>query len=706
MAVMETLEIPIEGMDCSDCIVHVKNAIEHLKGVESAEVLLAAQKAIVRLDVTKVKLTDIRRAVEKAGYKVPVMEGDTRRSATEFSRKAITTLALVTGFLLFIIVLGEGFGLFQSITAKVPFVVGLVIVLIGGLPIFIDVVRSALQKQITSRTLMTLGVIAALAVGQWTTAGIVVLMMHIGNFVESFTANRSRKAVKDLTSLTPQKATVIKDGKEVILPIGEVKPGYIVLVRPGEVIPVDGEIVEGTATINQSSLTGESVPVDVNTGKSVFAATWIVLGSLRIRAVHVGRDTTFGKVVQLVEEAEAQKGKTQQFADKFATYYLPVVAGIAALTWIISRNPLYATAVLVVACSCAIALATPIAMLASIGAAAKMGLLIRGGKYLEALSKADVMLIDKTGTLTLGKPQLTDIVSLNGVKPNQILVMAASAERYSEHPLARALFDAMSTRKLSFMEMSEFEAKPGLGVQAKVSGQKVKVGNLRLMKARSSGKEQINTLTRQGKTLLFLEVDDEMVGILATSDTLRSEVPISLRTLSAMGIQKIELLTGDNESSAREITKDLDIPFRANLLPQDKIKIVKEYQEQGHTVIMVGDGINDAPALSQADIGIAMGARGTDIAKETANIVLLRDDWKLIPQILGIAQRTMNVVKMNLVFTAVYNVVGISLAAFGILPPVLAAALQSVPDLGLLGNTSRLLKPKAVKFVDKAPIKL
>jgi Cd2+/Zn2+-exporting ATPase/Cu+-exporting ATPase len=226
------------------------------------------------------------------------------------------------------------------------------------------------------------------------------------------------------------------------------------------------------------------------------------------------------------------------------------------------------------------------------------------------------------------------------------------------------------------------------------------------MKARSSGKEQINTLTRQGKTLLFLEVDDEMVGILATSDTLRSEVPISLRTMSAMGIQKIELLTGDNESSAREITKDLDIPFRANLLPQDKIKIVKEYQEQGHTVIMVGDGINDAPALSQADIGIAMGARGTDIAKETANIVLLRDDWKLIPQILGIAQRTMNVVKMNLVFTAVYNVVGISLAAFGILPPVLAAALQSVPDLGLLGNTSRLLKPKAVKFVDKAPIKL
>ena len=706
MTVMETLEVPIEGMDCSDCIVHVKQAIERLKGVESAEVLLAAQKAVIRLDITKVKLTDIRRAVEKAGYSVPVMAGDARKSATEFSRRAITVLALVTGLLLFVIVLGEGFGLFQSITAKVPFVVGLVIVLLGGLPIFIDVVRSALQKQITSRTLMTLGVVAALAVGQWTTAGIVVFMMHIGNFVESFTANRSRKAVKDLTSLTPQMATVIKAGNEVVLPIGEVNPGDMVLVKPGEVIPVDGEIIDGTATINQSSLTGESVPVDVATGNSVFAATWIVLGSLRIQAVHIGRDTTFGKVIQLVEEAETQKGKTQRFADKFAGYYLPVVAGIAALTLILSRNPLAATAVLVVACSCSIALATPIAMLASIGAAAKNGLLIRGGKYLELLSRADVMLIDKTGTLTLGKPQLTDIISLNGIKPNQILAMAASAERYSEHPLARALFDAMSIRKLAYMEMSGFEAKPGLGVQAKVNGKKIKVGNLRLMKAKSSSEEQIETLTRQGKSLLFLEVNDELVGILATSDTLRAEVPISLRTMSKMGIQKIELLTGDNESSAREITKDLGIPYRANLLPQDKIKIVKEYQDKGHTVIMVGDGINDAPALSQADIGIAMGARGTDIAKETASIVLLRDDWRLIPQILGIAQRTMNVVKMNLIFTAVYNVVGISLAAFGILPPVLAAALQSVPDLGLLGNSSRLLKPKAIKFTEKVNDKL
>jgi len=225
------------------------------------------------------------------------------------------------------------------------------------------------------------------------------------------------------------------------------------------------------------------------------------------------------------------------------------------------------------------------------------------------------------------------------------------------------------------------------------------------MKVDHAAQKKMDSLSRQGKTLCFLEVDQELIGILATSDTLRAEVPVSLRTMSTMGIKRIELLTGDNEASAREITKDLNIPFRANLLPQDKIEIVKEYQAKGHTVIMVGDGINDAPALSQANIGIAMGARGTDIAKETANIVLLRDDWKLIPQILGIAQRTMSVVKMNLVFTAVYNVVGIGLAAFGILPPVLAAALQSVPDLGLLGNSSRLLKARPVKFADKVPVK-
>jgi Cu+-exporting ATPase len=697
---IETIEVPIAGMDCSDCIVHVQHAIGKIKGVESVEVLLAAQKAVIHLDSKQVKLADIRKAVEKAGYFVPVIQGDAGRNVTQFSRNIITLLALVTGILLFVIVLGEGFGLFESITEKIPFGIGLVIVVLGGLPIFIDVLRSAIQKQITSRTMMTLGVVAALAVKQWTTAGIVVFMMHIGNFVESFTANRSRKAVRDLASLAPQAATLIQDGKEVKIPIDQVKTGDMVLVRPGEVIPVDGEVVDGTATINQSSLTGESIPVDVVAGRSVFASTWVVLGSVKIKAIHIGRNTTFGQVIKLVEDAESQKGKTQLFADKFSGYYLPIVAGIAALTLILSQDPLAATAVLVVACSCSIALATPIAMLASIGASAKNGLLIRGGKYLEVLSKADVLLIDKTGTLTLGRPKLTNIVSLNGDKLQDILVLAASAERYSEHPLAKALRDEMKNRHLPYLKTSKFSMEPGLGVKAIIDGKVIKVGNLKMMKKANSRFNQAKELAQQGKSLLYLEVDNKLIGILATSDSLREEVPSSIATLKRMGIQHIELLTGDNELSTYQITRDLDIPYQANLMPEDKIKIVRKYQHEGHTVVMVGDGINDAPALSQADIGIAMGANGTDIAKETADIVLLRDDWKLIPNVLGIAQRTMSVVKLNLIFTAIYNIVGIGLAAFGILPPTLAASLQSIPDLGLLGNSSRLLRPKSIQFIE------
>lgn len=697
---IETIEVPIAGMDCSDCIVHVQHAIGKIKGVESVEVLLAAQKAVIHLDSKQVKLADIRKAVEKAGYFVPVIQGDAGRNVTQFSRNIITLLALVTGILLFVIVLGEGFGLFESITEKIPFGIGLVIVVLGGLPIFIDVLRSAIQKQITSRTMMTLGVVAALAVKQWTTAGIVVFMMHIGNFVESFTANRSRKAVRDLASLAPQAATLIQDGKEVKIPIDQVKTGDMVLVRPGEVIPVDGEVVDGTATINQSSLTGESIPVDVVAGRSVFASTWVVLGSVKIKAIHIGRNTTFGQVIKLVEDAESQKGKTQLFADKFSGYYLPIVAGIAALTLILSQDPLAATAVLVVACSCSIALATPIAMLASIGASAKNGLLIRGGKYLEVLSKADVLLIDKTGTLTLGRPKLTNIVSLNGDKLQDILVLAASAERYSEHPLAKALRDEMKNRHLPYLKTSKFSMEPGLGVKAIIDGKVIKVGNLKMMKKANSRFNQAKELAQQGKSLLYLEVDNKLIGILATSDSLREEVPSSIATLKRMGIQHIELLTGDNELSTYQITRDLDIPYQANLMPEDKIKIVRKYQHEGHTVVMVGDGINDTPALSQADIGIAMGANGTDIAKETADIVLLRDDWKLIPNVLGIAQRTMSVVKLNLIFTAIYNIVGIGLAAFGILPPTLAASLQSIPDLGLLGNSSRLLKPKSIQFIE------
>jgi Cd2+/Zn2+-exporting ATPase/Cu+-exporting ATPase len=477
------------------------------------------------------------------------------------------------------------------------------------------------------------------------------------------------------------------------VPVGEVKLGETVIVRPGERIAVDGEVVGGQATIDQSAITGESMPVEAASGTRVYAATIAKLGSLRIRTERAGVDTTFGRVVKMVEEAEAHRADVQRLADKFSAWYLPVVTMIAALTFLISRNPLSTAAVLLVACSCSFALATPVAMLASVGASARRGLLIKGGKYLELLARADVLLVDKTGTLTLGQPRVTDVVSLNGLSRAEVLSLAASAERYSEHPLAEAIRTLAREEKVALIEPEKFEAVPGNGVQAIVNSRQVRVGNRRMIPSAVSLPIAAD-LEAQGKTLLFMECDGQLAGMFAAADTLRSEVPLALAEARSLGIRHIELITGDNEQTASELSQKLGISHRASLMPENKIEVVKEYQAKGHIVVMVGDGVNDAPALAQADVGIAMGAAGADVAIEAAHIALMRDDWNLVPEILKTAQRTMKIVKMNLGFTTLYNIVGLSLAAIGILPPVLAAAAQSLPDIGIMGNSARLLKQK------------
>ncbi len=692
MAKIQTIEVPVHGMDCAECTHHVQQAIAHIPGIEAVEVLLGAQKAIVTLDAAKVKMPNIVKAVAKAGYSVHGTD-DRARKGGQASKRILMILALAVGAILFLTVAGEWLGFFEKITTSVPFWLGAIIVVAAGLPIFIDVVRSTLQKQITSRTMMTLGVIAALAIGQWTTAGVVVFMMHIGNFVEHFTTERSRKAVKDLTRMMPQTARIEKNGVEQEVAVGKVAAGDVVVIRPGEVIPVDGEVISGEATIDQASITGESMPVEAGIGTKVFAATIARVGSIRVRTSHAGRQTTFGKVIELVEEAESRQGNFQRFADKFSGYYLPIVAGIALLTLVISRDPLRATAVLVVACSCSIALATPIAMLASIGAAARHGLMIKGGKYIELLARADVVLIDKTGTLTLGKPKVAEIIPLNGLSREELLVMAASAERYSEHPLAHALREEAARQKLALKGIANFHVQPGMGIRAILDGDEIVVGNERSLNGKAKAQTIAGLKSRKG-SILFIERNGELVGAITAMDSLRDEVPGALVALRKLGVNRIELLTGDNEQTAHNLAKKLSLDYRAGLLPEDKIRIVKEYQKQGHRVVMIGDGINDAPALAQADVGIAMGDSGSDIALESADMALLREDWQFVPLLFQIARRTMGIVRMNLILTGVYNIIGISLAAFGILPPVLAAALQSLPDLGILGNTARLLKQR------------
>ena len=744
MVNQQTLEVPVRGMDCAECTEHVRHAIAALPGVESVNVFLASEKAVIQLDPARVDVPAIRKAVEGAGYSVPAEAGTavqllSQPTLTEFTNRILTLFGLVFGAVLFVVVIGEWLGLFETLTARVPWPVGLAAVLVAGYPVFRNVVRATLKGQIIAHTLMTLGVIAALAVGQWATAAVVVFFMRVGDYAERFTTERARRAVKDLTTLAPQLARVEREGNENEVPIGEVRVGEIVVVRPGEKIPVDGEVVSGQATVDQAAITGESMPVEAGPGTKVFAATIARLGSLRVRATHVGADNTFGRVIRMVEEAEAHRADVQRIADKFSAYYLPVVAGVAALTFLIRRDPLATAAVLVVACSCSFALATPIAMLASVGAGAKRGLLIKGGKYLESLARADVLLIDKTGTLTLGKPAITDVMEIPNSKlqttnyqlqnsRETLLLLAASAERYSEHPLAEAVRQAALERGLKLLEPQDFEALPGLGVRARVNGSVVTVGSRRMIlgqaEARSaeasrrmeealppslrsgsssSAQSELGELEAQGKTLLYVACDDELAGVLAAADTARPEIPAALAAVRALGLKHVELLTGDNERTAAELAHRLGVRYRAQLLPEDKIAVVKEYQAKGHTVIMVGDGVNDAPALAQADVGIAMGAAGTDIAIEAAHVALMRDDWTLVPELLRLARRTMGVVKMNIAFTAIYNLVGLSLAALGFLPPIFAAAAQSLPDIGILANSSRLLRPPRTNPTNDIP---
>ncbi len=719
MSAPRTLELPVRGMDCADCTRHVRSAIAGLPGVSQVEVYLAAEKAVVQFDPERVDLAAIRKAVAGAGYEAPEVDAasaaapDRAARLQDFTRPVLGLLGLVFGAVLFVVLVGEWLGLFEALTRRVPFLLGLLLVLAAGFPVFLNVIRAALKGQIISHTLMSLGVIAALAVGEWATAAVVVFFMRVGDYAERFTTGRARRAVRDLAALAPQTARVERGGKEVEVPAAEVSVGEVVGVRPGEKGPVDGEVGAGRATVDQSAITGESLPLEAGPGARVFAASLISLGSLRVRAAQVGAESTFGRVIRLVEEAEAHRGQVQRLADRFSTWYLPLVAGLAALTFLLRRDPLATAAVLVVACSCSFALATPIAMLASIGAAAKNGLMIKGGKYLELLDRAQVLLVDKTGTLTLGRPEITDLIALDGSEAGaaELLRLAAAAERYSEHPLAEAVRARAREASLPLEEPQDFEALPGLGVRAVVGGRRVSVGARRhLAPAQPSAPgagfpapgapagffERLEALEAQGKSLLWVEVDGRLAGALAAADRLRPEVPAALAELEALGLKQIELLTGDNERAAAGLARRLgrEIRWRANLLPEDKIRVVREHQAQGRVVVMVGDGVNDAPALAQADVGVAMGAAGTEIALEAAHVALMRDDWLLAPELLRIARRTMRVVKLNIAFTAVYNVLGLSLAALGYLPPIFAAAAQSLPDLGILANSGRLLRQR------------
>jgi heavy metal translocating P-type ATPase len=543
--------------------------------------------------------------------------------------------------------------------------------------------------------LATFAVVASIYVGEYVAAAVVVLMLGGGEILEEYTSGRASVAIEKLVEESPKTATVIHDGKEVEIPISEVGVGETVVVKPGGKIPVDGLVKSGKASVNQSSITGESLPVERSVGEQVFGGTIIELGSLDVEVTAIGESSTYGKIIKMVKEAEEHKAPIERTADSYAKYFTPIILALGVIVYIFTGSLLRVAALWVIACPCSLTLATPMAVVASIGNSARKGILIRNGESLERLGSIDVLALDKTGTITTGRPE---VVAVKGFAAEESIVLsvAATAEMRSEHPLARAIIEKASESCVNTDDPQSLVMEPGLGVRAETKNDVILVGNEKLL-ARNGVKltkeaEDYASSVESNRTLIYVAKGERLLGVIEVADTVRGDLVGTFKE-SKRYVKKTIMLTGDNESVAKSIGEQVGVDeVFFNLLPEQKVEKIKELKAQGYKVAMIGDGVNDAPALATSDVGIAMGLRGTDVAIETAGVVLATDDLRRIPKLLKIGSSTMTVIKQNLVFAMAVNVIGIGLSVTGIIPPLVASIIHESNALIVMLNSLRLLR--------------
>ena len=736
----ERATLAVSGMTCATCALRIEKGLKNVAGVNLASVNLATEKATVEYDPKLVEEGQFEKLIKDLGYDAiqePSQDLDTQAAVDSTDRekelrqreaRKLRVSFIVSASLSVPLLVAMFAGLFNiealmflhnpivqlALATPVQFVI--------GYRFYKHAYKSLRSGSPSMDVLVALGTSAAylysiyngflrsLPVGQspalyFEASAIIITLVLLGKLLEAVAKGRTSEAIKRLIGLQPKTARVLRSGEEVDIPIAEVQVGEVVLVRPGEKIPVDGEIIDGSSAVDESMITGESIPAEKAAGDPVIGATINTFGAFSFKASKVGKDTVLAQIIRVVEEAQGSKPPIQRLADRVAGIFVPVVLGVAVITfliWLLAAGNLTmglisAVAVLVIACPCAMGLATPTAIMVGTGKGAENGILIRSGESLELAYKLNAVVLDKTGTITRGKPSVTDVVSLNGWSRADLLRVAGAAEKNSEHPLGIAVFEAARSELKGIEESTEFQTTPGKGVQAVVEGRAVLIGTRSYLREHNVSieavEDQVSELEAAGKTVMLLSVDGTAQGLLAVADRVKDSSRRAIQVLKEMGLQ-VYMITGDNRRTAEAIGREVGVAdIMADVLPERKAQAVEEIRKQGKIVAMVGDGINDAPALVTADIGMAMGT-GTDIAMESADITLMNGDLMSVPIAIQLSQRTMRKIKQNLFWAFFYNIVGIPIAALGMLNPIIAGAAMAFSSVSVVSNSLSLKRFK------------